>query len=102
MLPWFFAYDRVNYCCFLTVYLAEMCNLPSKHPEAHEALNSGEFVVQQRANSFSQTVVDQTIEQTVNRSTNSKGGIIGYSLNSGAVRRWLVTAHERAQYCDLC
>jgi len=69
MLPWFFAYDRVNYSRFLTVYLAEMYNLPNKHPAAYEALCAGEFVVQQRANSFAQTAVDQTIEQTVNRST---------------------------------
>jgi len=58
----FFAYDRVNYCHFLTVYLAEMLNLPSKHPAAHKALYSGKFVVQQGDNGFSQTAVDQTME----------------------------------------
>lgn len=44
----------------------------------------------------------QTIEQTINRSTKTKGGIIEFSLKSGAVCKWLVTAHERAQFSDLC
>ena len=91
----FLAYDRVNYSRFLTVYLAEMRNLPSKHPAAHQVLYAGEFVVQQRAKIFSQSAIDQTIKQTVNRSTKSKGGIIGYSLNRlGAVCRWHMNVHR--------
>jgi len=46
MLPWFFAYDRINYSCYLTIYFAEVLDLPSKHRSAYEALNSGEFAVQ--------------------------------------------------------
>ena len=64
-----------------------MCNFLSKHPAAHKALSSGEFVVQQRDNGFSQTAVDQIIEQTVNLSTKYKGSIIDYSINSGVVCR---------------
>jgi len=41
-------------------------------------------------------------KQTVNRSTRSKGGIIGFSLNSGPVGKWLITAHECVRYCDIC
>ena len=40
--------------------------------------------------------VDHTIEQTLNKDTKTKGGIIGFSLNKGAVQRWILTAHERA------
>lgn len=47
MLPWLFAYDCINYCCYLTIYLAEMQNLPKKHCAANKSLNSGEFTVQQ-------------------------------------------------------
>ena len=52
----------------------------------------------QRSNSigFSRTPVDQTIEQTFNRDTKTKGGIIGFSLTKGAVERWVPTAHARA------
>ena len=44
----------------------------------------------------SQTAVDQTIEQTFNRDTKTKGGIIGFSLKKGAVERWVLTARTRA------
>ena len=33
---------------------------------------------------------------TVDRDTKSKGDIVGFSLNKGAVHRWLLTSHERA------
>ena len=32
MLPWFFAYDRVNYQCYLTAYWLEMNLLEHTHP----------------------------------------------------------------------
>ena len=74
-----------------------MMSLEEKHPAAREALQAGEFLVQRStSSSFSQVAVDQTIEQTINRDTKSKGGIIGFSLNKGAVQRWLLTSHERA------
>ena len=46
--------------------------------------------------------VDQTIEQTLNRSTKTKGGIVGFSLRKSAVQRWLLTAHSRAAFVDKC
>ena len=41
--------------------------------------------------------LDHTIEQTVNRDTKTKRGTIGFSLKKGAVRRWILTAHDRAE-----
>ena len=35
MLPWFFAYDKPNYSCFGTKYLADMLDLPRTHPGIH-------------------------------------------------------------------
>ena len=70
MLPWFFAYDHTNYACYLPVYLAQIMLLPETYPEAHALLLNGDFGVQQEtSHGFSQMPVDQTIEQTLNRST---------------------------------
>ena len=78
MLPWFFAYDHTNYTQYLPVYLAHMITLPETHPEAHALLENGDFGVQRTtSHGFSQMPVDQTIEQTLNRSTKTKGGIVG-------------------------
>ena len=103
MLPWFFAYDRVNYSRYLTAYWWEMIRLPFTHPAAHEQLVHGEFGVQRyRSSSFAQVAVDQCIEQTINRDTKTSGGIVGFSLKPGAVQRWIVTAHERASVAGAC
>ena len=51
---------------------------------------------------FSRVAVDQSIEQTVNRHTKTSGGIIGFSLCSGAVQCWLITAHEHAAITHCC
>ena len=61
-------------------------------------LVDGQFAVQRSANSaLAQVPVDQTIEQTMNRDSKTKGGIVGISLNRGAVQRWILTAHDRAK-----
>ncbi|XP_048586106.1 uncharacterized protein LOC125568273 [Nematostella vectensis] len=74
-----------------------------KHPYTHDAFNSGDFVVQRRAsNGFGQLAVDQTIEQTINCDTKSKGGIIGFTVNKSAVQRWILTSHERAEVTQNC
>ena len=102
MVPWMFAYDHINYSIYLSVYWCDM-SLKERHPAAHEAFQGGEFVAQRSTgNSFSQVAVHQTIEQTVNRDTKSKGGIIGFSLNKGLVQRWLLTSHGRAAITQAC
>ena len=102
MLPWMFAYDRTNYSRYLPVYWCDMMSLKEEHPSAYEAFQAGDFVVQRSGNAFSQVAVDHTIEQTINRDTKSQGGIIGFSLNKGAVQRWLLTSHERAAITQAC
>ena len=78
ILKWFYGYDRNNYARYLSQNWAEMKNLPNtimKH--AHQKFLQGEFSVQRSGiRGFSQTAVDQTVEQTVNKSTKTKGGII--------------------------
>ena len=96
-MKWFYAYDRTNYARHLPLYWAEMKNLPNTCPEVHQKFLQDEFSAQRSSvRGFSQTAVDQTVEQTVNKSTNTKGGIIGFSLKKGSVQRWLITARERA------
>ena len=41
MIPWCFAYDKVNYARYLTAYYAEMTNLSEKKPDVHEAFKAG-------------------------------------------------------------
>ena len=77
-----------------------MMSLKDAHPAFQEAFQ--DFVVQRSGNAFSQVAIDHTIEQTINRDTKSKGRIIGFSLNKGAVQPWLLTSHERAAITQAC
>ena len=82
MLPWMYANDRTNYARYLTMYWCEMSRLEETHPAAYEELCRGEFVVQQNeGNGFAQVASDQAIEQSFNRHTKTKSGIVGFSLN---------------------
>ena len=103
MLPWFFAYDHTNYSRYLPVYLLHMFSIEDTNPEAHKILEDGVFSVQRtREHGFSRLPVDQTIEQTLNKNTKTKGGIVGFSLKRGAVQRWMLTAPSRAAFVNKC
>ena len=84
ILPWFFAYDHTNYSRYLPVYLTHMISLKETHLEAYDQLSNGEFGVQRTdRHAFPQVPVDQTIEQTLNRNTKTKGGIRNLLFNAG-------------------
>ena len=101
MLPYMFAYDRVNYSRYMSYYWLSMITLKSFHPSADADLRAGECAVQ-RSNSLRQVPFDLAIEQSVNRDTKMAGGIIGFSRKAGAVQRWVVNAHEKAEITSDC
>ena len=49
-------------------------------------------------NPFARITVDQTIEETVNRDTQTAGGARGFSLNRAAVERYYITSEYRSMY----
>ena len=64
--PRLLAYNRVNYSCYVPVYLHEMCEYEKTHAFAHEHLRADEFAIQQQNRyGFFATAADQVIKQTV-------------------------------------
>eukprot|EP00057_Strongylocentrotus_purpuratus_P015294 XP_011669768.1 PREDICTED: uncharacterized protein LOC105440883 [Strongylocentrotus purpuratus] len=103
LLPWFFAYDHLNYSRYMSAYWLEMHMLPVTHPSIAEAFLEGDFVVhRQTAHGFSGIAGDQMIEQTVNRDTKSRGGVIGYSTSRSYFHRWLLSHHLKAAIQRQC
>ena len=99
MIPWCFAYDKVNYERFLSYYYATMSRLPIDHPEVHQQFVQCGFSVQFGShNPFGHILVDQTIEETVNRDTQTAGGTKGCSLKRAAVTRHYRTSEYRTMY----
>ena len=99
MIPWCFEYDKLNYARFLSYYYAQMSWLSSDHPEVHEYFMQDDFSVQLGGkNPFGRIPVDQTIQETVNKDTQTPGGTKGFSLNPGAVTRYYLTSEYRNMY----
>ena len=97
MIPWCFAYDKLNFARYLSVYYVQMTKLAEDHPEINAHLESGGFSVQiGKQNTFGRIPVDQTIEETVNKDTQTNGGTKGFSLKPAAISKYYLTAEYRS------
>ena len=65
----------------MSVYCSDMTSLPDEYPEVHEFMRNGGFSVQLSSdNSFGRIPVVQTLEETVNKDTQTPRGTKGFSL----------------------
>ena len=51
---------------------------------------------------FSSVACDQTIEQTFNRESKTKGGVTGITLNRPALNRWILSQSQRVAIAKQC
>ena len=59
-------------------------------------------VQRQQKYGFSSMACDQTIEQTCNRDSKTKGGIVALTQNRGAVDRWILAQADRSAITRKC
>ena len=91
---------RINYARHTPVYLSEMRGLENNVPEMFVHTQKGGFVVRRSDKNFNSVPTDQALEQSINREAKSKGGVIGYTLRTGALLRWLLTRHVTGAYAE--
>ncbi len=97
MIPWVFAYDRLNYARYLPYYYAAMTNLDDTHPGLSEEFQLGKFSVQLgKSNPFGRIPVDQAIEETINKDTQTAGGTKRFSLKPAAINKYYMSAVFRS------
>ena len=97
MLPWCIAYDRRNYAKYQSVYLSDMSSLEDKHPGTYQHFLNGGFSVQiGDKNPFGKIPLDQAIEETVNKDTQTAGGIKEFSLKPSALKKYYLTVEYRS------
>ena len=96
LTPYFYAMDRPNYARWLPVYLADMCQLHTKHPQVYQESLNGDHSVSPFGQPFSRVWSDMALEQSINADSKSSGGVAGKSQNPSALERWFLTIHERA------
>ena len=46
MIPWCFAYDKVNYARYLPAYYAQVISLEKEHPDVYQQFMDGHFTLQ--------------------------------------------------------
>ena len=96
LIPWCFAYDKLNYARYMSPYCARMTNLPEKNPRVYESFNAGQFSVQMSKNNpFGRIPVDRATKVTVNKDTQTPGCTARFSLKSGFIKRYYITS----KYC---
>ena len=97
MLPWFHAYDRVNYARHFTYCWAALNNLAETNPKMYAEFQEGNFVVKRTSGSLDMLPPDQVIEQTIKKGQKGPGGIIGYKTSTGSIQRWVFSSHVIAK-----
>ncbi len=59
-------------------------------------------VQRQKKYGFSSIASDQAIEQTCNRDSKTKGGIVGLTQNRAAINRWILAQPDRSAITRKC
>jgi len=91
LCPLLFSADRLNYARYLPMYYRQLVNISQTHPGAEALLERYGFSVARSSVQACRVPVDMAIEQTINRSAKTSGGIIGFTRNTDAYRRWCIT-----------
>ena len=86
--------DRTNYLRWASLYLEDMMLIETAAPDVHQKFMQGEFVVKRTPGLFKAIGPDLCLEQTINRSQKSSGGIIGRSKQKEYVTQWELIYHE--------
>ena len=94
VLPLFAGCDRINYLRWASVYLEDMRQLSQVAPAIEENFRAGKFAVKRTENKFSSVGADMCLEQTINRSQKTAGGIIGNTKRKQFVAQWEIIYHE--------
>jgi len=95
-----FSSDRQNYARYLTLHYTQMSTLLETHPMANALMRDFGISVARSQVPACRVPVDMTIEQTLNRSAKTAGGLTGFTRNAGAYQRWCLTRHERAAFLE--
>ena len=96
MCPIFFATHRPNYARWMTKYQLNLLNMESTHEGIWSMFEGGALSICRTPKTFSRTVVDLTLEQTVNKDAASRqGGIAAFTQCVKARKRWTLTRSFR-------
>ena len=95
-----FAFDRVNYKRWLSLYYEDCLTLPQTFPMIYSAFLEGDFTVKHTASCGSSVPLDQALEKEYNRSAKSSCRIVGFTRRKESVLKWNIIQHKKGQFID--
>lgn len=95
-----FSADHLNYARYLPMYYIQLRHLTETNDDIKAILGKKGLSVARSIVPGCRNPVDLTIEQSVNRSAKTQGGIVGFSRNKNAYYRWTLTRHQRAIFLE--
>ena len=78
-----------------------MQKLPETAPDVYRAFTPANFSVKRTPGEFNSAGVDMCLEQTINRSSKGKGGVIGVTKRKYFVSMWNLICHEMLAVSNL-
>ena len=100
LCPIFLGLDGINYLRYASFYLELLKQLEQKHPALYSNFLKGDHVVKCQNKPFSAVAPDMKLEQSIQRSAKSSGGIIGASKRTDFVAEWSLIFHEVLDICN--
>ena len=99
-----FAFDRVNYKRWLSLYYEDCLTLPQTFPMIYSPFLEGDFTVKHTASCGSGVPLDQALEKEYNRSAKSSCRIVGFIRRKESVLKWNIIQHKKGQFIlnDIC
>ena len=99
MVPYFFAFDMLNYARLTPVYLSQMTELKEKDNDTWQAFQTGHFSVNKSSLPFSAIGADHALEQQ-NRAMKVLGSIKGITNSQTALDEYFMTAGDLSLLLD--
>ena len=94
LCPIFLGADAIHYLRYGSFYLETLKSLKYDHPKFYAAFMKGDFVIKTSKGPSNAVAVDMKLEQTIQRSAKSVGGIIGRSKAVDYVTEWSIIYHD--------
>ena len=92
MLPWFHAYDRVNYARHFTYCWAALNNLAETNPNSKRVT----LLLNEHPGPLTCSLLIKLLSK-LNKHQKGPGGIIGYTTSTGSIQRWVFSSHVIAK-----
>ena len=94
LCPIFLGADAIHYLRYGSFYLKTFKSLKYDHHKLYAAFMKGDFVIKTSKRPFNGVTVDMKLDQTIQRSAKSVGGIIGRSKAVHYVTEWSIIYHD--------